>query len=110
MAIYSLGYATKSGMKVVVQTDDGKQKTIMVKSKPVGNMFAPNPDDFVEKIMSQLRADDIVLTPSGPNHSYVAGCARVTRNVFWANPGTLVEHGAKTPKQLLALYYSNPEV
>ncbi len=87
MAIWALGYATKTGLVAV--SGDGHSK-VVVKSTAVGNMFAPNPKEFVDHLLSVLQPEDVVLTPSGPNYTYIAGCASRCR-VFWIHSGKLAE-------------------
>lgn len=102
--IWALGYATKRGLAAL---SDKKQK-IVIKSTPVGNMFAPDPDDFAGKFLSVLGPEDTVITPSGPNGSYPAACLQKTADIWWISPGTLAKeaNGGRPdiPSLLLRLF------
>ncbi|PIQ80237.1 MAG: hypothetical protein COV79_01525, partial [Parcubacteria group bacterium CG11_big_fil_rev_8_21_14_0_20_41_14] len=81
MATYALGYATKTGMEISDDTS-GTQKIPSVK---IGNMDWPDPNkmgEFIETLGSQ----DSLISPSGPNVSYLAGAFRQGADVHWANP------------------------
>jgi hypothetical protein len=86
--VWALGYATKGGL--VAKSLEGEK--VVIKAVGIGNMHAPDPREFVDKFLNSLRSDDIVLSPAGPNHTYIAGCASRCR-VMWI-------HTNKLPKGL----------
>ncbi len=87
--IWGLGYATNKGLLAI--SDSGTK--IQIGTVKAGNMDVPDPEEFVSKFMSQLQqGKDIVLTASGPNHTYIAGCSNAGVEVRWVHSGTLAEH------------------
>jgi len=108
MATYALGYATKTGMEISDDTS-GTQKIPSVK---IGNMDWPDPNkmgEFIETLGSQ----DSLISPSGPNVSYLAGAFRQGADVHWANPARITDFSngkPLTPKKLHDLWQNQPEI
>ena len=82
---WALGFATKNGMQILSAAGE---KVVIAKVK-VGNMFAPDPDEFAALFLSRLGPEDVVLSPSGPNYTYLPGAYARGARVFWINPAKL---------------------
>lgn len=109
MAIYALGYATKTGMKI--EGDNGYKGHIP--PRKAGNMFWPDAMVMARFIEETLVPQDTLISPSGPNSSYLAGAFRRGATVRWINPARLADLGATskfTPHVLLNLYQTRSEV
>lgn len=85
--IWAIGYATKSGM--LIRSNEGKK--IKIPSKPAGNMHAPDSTAFTRDFLSQVGPDDTVISPAGPNYTYLIGAYAKTQKVFWIDPGRLAK-------------------
>lgn len=119
MTVWALNYATKSGLvikareeEVEGKKDRKKEKKIIIKSIPMGKMYAPDPDHFVKSFLDQLKEDDVVLSGSGPNTSYIVGAASKCE-VRWMHSGRLAKEingsGVKVADTLLELYETQPD-
>lgn len=109
MAIYALGYATKKGMEI--ESDHGYKGHIP--PRKVGNMFWPDAMAMARFIEETLASGDTLISPSGPNSSYLTGVFRRGATVHWINPARLADLGATSKfsaKVLLNLWQSRPEV
>lgn len=114
MTTWAIAYATKAG--VDIRSSDGQK--IKVKSAPVGNMHAPDAQSFQDDFLARLTREDVVISPSGPNYTYLAGAYAHAGKVHWIDPGTLAAKegngdGKKRKKSpadtLLALFESEPQ-
>lgn len=83
--VWSLGYAGRNGLKIA--SNNGK--TIQIKARKIGNMYAPDEKEFAEKFAANLGESDIVVTPSGSNNLYLQICYQRGAQVEWIHPGTL---------------------
>lgn len=103
MPTWALGYASKTGLRAM--SDAGEKVTIP--SIPIGNMFWPSPEKMDEFITS-LNGNDTLVSPSGPNASYLAGAFRQGAIVHWINPARLADiigkHARLAPQQLLKIW------
>lgn len=82
---WALGFATKRGIEIL---NDGGER-ITIGSMPVGNMHQPDPEAFAADFLTRIGEDDTVLSPSGPNYTYLPGAYARGANVFWIHPGRL---------------------
>lgn len=122
MTVWALNYATKSGLVIKAREEEvegierkkgrKREKKIVIKSIPLGKMYAPDPDDFVKSFLDQLKEGDIVLSGSGPNNSYIVGAASKCE-VCWMHSGKLAKElngsGASVADALLHLYEVKPQ-
>ena len=92
--------------------DDGGGEYV-VPSVKIGNMFWPSPNEM-GKFIEGLNRETVLVSPSGPNVSYLAGAFRHGVTVEWANPAFLADKFGKgkkaAPGKLLELYQEEPEV
>jgi len=104
MATWAIGFAGKAGLEIV-NPDGGK---IKIASVAVGNMKHPDADEFAEKFLNRLGPEDTVLSPSGPNYTYLPGAHARGAKVYWIHPGHLTGI-KKLGKHLLELFEKNPK-
>lgn len=112
MTLFAMGQATKTGIEV---RGDDKSK-VKCKSRKVGNMNMPDPQDLEENFFSNLTAVDVVVSPSGANYTLLVGAYVRTSHVYWIDPGTLAEKmenglkGKSTCVALLELFQKEPDL
>lgn len=105
---YVLDYARKEGLKIF-----NPQGTVIHKISPVkvGNMFCPSPDEMGDFIQG-LEVEDTLVSPSGPNQSYLAGAFQKGVQVFWINPARLTDEGGKgaSGQELVRIWREKPGI
>lgn len=102
MTTWAMGYAKKAGMQI--RSDSGEK--LRIKSRPIGNMFAPDAEELRENFFNALTQEDVVISPSGSNFTYLAGAYAACGNVHWIDPGKLaaaMENGFKGKHAAVAL-------
>ena len=102
---WSLGFATKNGM--IIQSEDGEK--ILIPKVEVGNMYAPDPDAFEALFLSRIGEGDVVISPSGPNYTYLPGAHARGAKVFWLHAG-LLKGVKQVPQALLKMFDDNRNV
>lgn len=100
---WALGYATRGGM--LIRPEAGKP--IRIPSVKVGNMLQPDSDEFVRLFLDVISPDDVVLSPSGPNYTYLPGAYSRGAKVFWIHPGK-VKGVKKLAAHLLERFEKSP--
>lgn len=111
MARYYLGYATAKGVQILKVNEDESVEIIIVSSVKIGNMMWPSPREMGEFIAA-LSAEDVFVSPSGPNTNFLAGAYRRGAEVRWINPALLRDKlGEKkyTPELLRQFFEIAPE-
>lgn len=88
MAHYYLGYAMGKGVKIIKITRNDEKEIIVIPSIKIGNMMWPSPPEMGEFIAT-LSAEDVFVSPSGPNYNFLAGAYRRGAEVRWINPALL---------------------
>jgi hypothetical protein len=81
---------------------------IVIPKVPVGNMFQPDPEVFASVFLNRLGEGDIVLSPSGPNYTYLPGAYARGAKVYWIHPGNL-KGVKKLAEHLLRLFKETPD-
>lgn len=101
---YALGFATRQGMAIL--SDTGERITIP--KVKIGNMFQPDPDAFDALFLQRLTPEDTVLSPSGPNYTYLSGAFARGARVFWLH-AALLKDVRKVPEELQSRFAENPD-
>lgn len=107
MATYFLGYASKNGLTILDEEGKVFHKIGAVK---IGNMKVPDPDEMFAFIQT-LGSEDIIVSPTGPNMSYLAGAFRKSAQGWWVNPARLTDCKGKKAnvRELHELWQEHPE-
>lgn len=106
METWALDYARKTGLRA--RKFDGE--VVKVAAVAVGNMHAPDPDDFQARVLDRLVEGDVVLSPSGPNYPYLSAAYRCGARVFWIHPARLGATSGDVSQTLLDRFTAEPAV
>lgn len=101
---WALNYATKNGLEILAANGE----RITIPARKVATMFAPDAQAFAALFLARVGAGDVILSPSGPNYTYLPGASARGAAVYWIHPAK-TEGVAKVATHLLKRFREHPE-